>query len=118
MIFASGLPKVASLPVATSQLVRTRLLNGSYDFDYIYFTESDQVRKAAANVKLTSDSAHDLSCTLLADIASARGEVHAACAEDVSAICVRPSPADALSRSSKQESKLDDKSDCPHLLSH
>ena len=43
VIFAKGLPKVASLPVATSQLVRSRILNGSYDFDYIFFTESDQV---------------------------------------------------------------------------
>ena len=43
VIFAKGLPKVASLPVATSQLVRTRLIDGTYDFDYIYFTESDQV---------------------------------------------------------------------------
>lgn len=43
VILAKELPKVASLPVATSQLVRARLLNGTYDFDYIYFTESDQV---------------------------------------------------------------------------
>jgi hypothetical protein len=44
VIFAQGLPKAASLPVATSQLVRTRIMNGTYDFDYVYFTESDQVR--------------------------------------------------------------------------
>jgi len=43
VIFAKGLPKVASLPVATSQLVRSRIINGTYDFDYIYFTESDQI---------------------------------------------------------------------------
>lgn len=43
VIFARGLPKVASLPIATSRLVRQRLLNGTYDFDYVYFTESDQI---------------------------------------------------------------------------
>ena len=37
------LPKSASLPVATVQNTKARLLNGTWDFDYIYFTESDQV---------------------------------------------------------------------------
>ena len=43
VILAENLPKSASLPVATSQLVKRRFKDGRYDFDYIYFTESDQV---------------------------------------------------------------------------
>ena len=43
VILVNNLPKSASLPVATSQQVKKRIINGSYDFDYIYFTESDQV---------------------------------------------------------------------------
>ena len=39
-----GLPKSASLPVATVQQTKARLADGRYDFDYIYFTESDQVK--------------------------------------------------------------------------
>ena len=38
-----NLPKSASLPVATSQEAKRRIQSGSWDFDYIFFTESDQV---------------------------------------------------------------------------
>ena len=43
ILLLTHLPKVASLPVATSQEVKARLVDGRYDFDHIYFTESDQV---------------------------------------------------------------------------
>jgi hypothetical protein len=45
VIYMDDLPKPASLPVATSLEVKRRVINGSYgyDFDYFYFTESDQV---------------------------------------------------------------------------
>jgi hypothetical protein len=43
VLLLDDLPKPASLPVATSLAVKSRILNGSYDFDYFYFTESDQV---------------------------------------------------------------------------
>lgn len=43
VILLSNLPKPASLPVGTVQIVKEMLINGSYDFDYVYFTESDQV---------------------------------------------------------------------------
>jgi hypothetical protein len=39
----TNLPKSASLPVATVQQTKARLQNGTWDFDFIYFTESDQV---------------------------------------------------------------------------
>ena len=39
-----NLPKSASLPVSTVQQAKARLLDGRWDFDYIFFTESDQVR--------------------------------------------------------------------------
>ena len=38
-----GLPKSASLPVATTQEARNRILDGRLDFDYIFYTESDQI---------------------------------------------------------------------------
>lgn len=38
-----GLPKPASLPVATTQETKRRLLSGHLDFDYIFYTESDQI---------------------------------------------------------------------------
>ena len=39
-----GLPKSASLPVATVQQTKERMLNGTWaHFDYMFFTESDQV---------------------------------------------------------------------------
>jgi hypothetical protein len=43
ILLLDDLPKPASLPVATSLAVKTRILEGSYDFDYFFFTESDQV---------------------------------------------------------------------------
>eukprot|EP01041_Mallomonas_annulata_P015699 gene15699-33159_t len=42
VILVDNLPKSASLPVATVQQTKLRLQNGSYDFDYVYFTEPDQ----------------------------------------------------------------------------
>ena len=38
-----NLPKSASLPVATSQETKRRIIAGVWDFDYIFYTESDQV---------------------------------------------------------------------------
>eukprot|EP00602_Paraphysomonas_sp_CaronLab_P006918 CAMPEP_0185022548 /NCGR_PEP_ID=MMETSP1103-20130426/5253_1 /TAXON_ID=36769 /ORGANISM="Paraphysomonas bandaiensis, Strain Caron Lab Isolate" /LENGTH=360 /DNA_ID=CAMNT_0027554659 /DNA_START=65 /DNA_END=1143 /DNA_ORIENTATION=- len=43
VLLLDNLPKVAALPVATSIAVKDRLIDGRYDFDYIYFTESDQI---------------------------------------------------------------------------
>lgn len=43
VLWLTHLPKVASLPVATSQEVKARLMDGRYDFDHVYYTESDQV---------------------------------------------------------------------------
>lgn len=38
-----ALPKSASLPVSTVKEARRRLLSGEWDFDYVFYTESDQV---------------------------------------------------------------------------
>ena len=38
-----NLPKSASLPVATSQEAKRRIRSGFWDFDYVFYTESDQV---------------------------------------------------------------------------
>jgi len=43
VIYNRNLPKGASNPVSTVQQVKARFLNGTYDFDYMFFTESDQV---------------------------------------------------------------------------
>jgi hypothetical protein len=43
VIIADNLPKAASLPVATVQQAKARLTDGRWDFDYVFFTESDQV---------------------------------------------------------------------------
>lgn len=43
IILIDNLPKSAGLPVGTTQQVKKRLLDGRYDFDYIFFTESDQI---------------------------------------------------------------------------
>eukprot|EP00597_Dinobryon_sp_UTEXLB2267_P000987 CAMPEP_0170065456 /NCGR_PEP_ID=MMETSP0019_2-20121128/5536_1 /TAXON_ID=98059 /ORGANISM="Dinobryon sp., Strain UTEXLB2267" /LENGTH=553 /DNA_ID=CAMNT_0010272329 /DNA_START=11 /DNA_END=1669 /DNA_ORIENTATION=+ len=43
LILISGLPKSAGLPVATTQHTKQRLLDGRWDFDYVFFTESDQI---------------------------------------------------------------------------
>lgn len=38
-----GLPKSASLPVGSVQATKQHLVDGDWDFDYVYFTESDQI---------------------------------------------------------------------------
>ena len=43
VILLENLPKSASLPVATTQQVKQRLVSGKWDFDYVFFTESDQI---------------------------------------------------------------------------
>ncbi len=43
MIYIPDLPKSASLPVATVQQTKARLLDGRWDFDFVFFTESDQL---------------------------------------------------------------------------
>jgi len=43
IILMPTLPKSAGLPVGLTQEVKRRLLDGRYDFDYIFFTESDQI---------------------------------------------------------------------------
>ena len=43
IILHETLPKSASLPVATTQQVKKRLISGAWDFDYVFFTESDQI---------------------------------------------------------------------------
>jgi hypothetical protein len=47
VLLAEGLPKSASLPVNTVQQTKARLLDGRWDFDYVFFTESDQVTAVA-----------------------------------------------------------------------
>lgn len=44
VLLLEGLPKSASLPVATVQQAKQRLASGEWDFDFVFFTESDQVR--------------------------------------------------------------------------
>lgn len=44
VILLEGLPKSASLPVATVQTTKAMIMNGTWgQFDYVFFTESDQV---------------------------------------------------------------------------
>ena len=43
VILIENLPKSASLPVATVQQAKARMQDGRWDFDYVYFTESDQI---------------------------------------------------------------------------
>ena len=43
IILIDNLPKSAGLPVGTTQQVKKRLQSGVYDFDYVMFTESDQI---------------------------------------------------------------------------
>lgn len=43
VLLINNLPKSASLPVATVQQTKARILDGRWDFDYIFFTESDQL---------------------------------------------------------------------------
>ena len=43
IIVLHHLPKYASLPVGSVQTIQNLLKNGSWDFDYVFFTESDQI---------------------------------------------------------------------------
>jgi len=43
VILLENLPKSAGLPVGTTQQVKQRLVSGQWDFDYVFFTESDQI---------------------------------------------------------------------------
>eukprot|EP01035_Chromulina_nebulosa_P018281 gene18281-23958_t len=43
VILLTDLPKSASLPVATVQQTKARILDGRWNFSYIFFTESDQI---------------------------------------------------------------------------
>jgi len=43
VLLNEGLPKSASLPVATVQHTSRKLASGLWDFDFVYYTESDQV---------------------------------------------------------------------------
>ena len=43
IILLENLPKAASLPVGTTQRVKQLLSSGRWDFDYVYYTESDQI---------------------------------------------------------------------------
>lgn len=43
VILLENLPKGASLPVATTQRTKQLLLSGEWPFDYVFFTESDQI---------------------------------------------------------------------------
>ena len=53
VLLLSDLPKSASLPVATVQQSKARIMDGRWDFDYLYFTESDQVNKEGLEIKKT-----------------------------------------------------------------
>lgn len=43
VLLLNNLPKSAGLPVGSTQMLRQRLIDGTYDFDYIFYTESDQI---------------------------------------------------------------------------
>ena len=43
VLLIPDLPKSASLPVATVQAAQSKFLKNEWDFEYMYFTESDQV---------------------------------------------------------------------------
>jgi hypothetical protein len=43
VVVLNYLPKSASLPVASVQETKARIQDGRWDFDYVYFTESDQI---------------------------------------------------------------------------
>lgn len=45
VLLNEGLPKSASLPVATVQHTRRKLMSGEWQFDFVYYTESDQVSR-------------------------------------------------------------------------
>lgn len=44
VVLLDNLPKSASLPVSTVQQTKARLMDGRWDFDFIFFTESDQAQ--------------------------------------------------------------------------
>lgn len=44
VMLIEDLPKSASLPVATVQQAKARIIDGRWDFDFLFFSESDQVR--------------------------------------------------------------------------
>jgi hypothetical protein len=44
VMLMENLPKSASLPVSTVQETKRRITSGIWDFDYMFFTESDQVK--------------------------------------------------------------------------
>ena len=56
VILLTDLPKSASLPVATVQQSKARIMDGRWDFDYLYFTESDQVFTWNQNLKAKHSS--------------------------------------------------------------
>ena len=43
VVLLDNLPKHAALPVATVQNTKKFIVSGEWDFDYVYFTESDQI---------------------------------------------------------------------------
>lgn len=43
VLLLDKLPKGAALPVGTTQLAKQKLRTGEWDFDYLFFTESDQI---------------------------------------------------------------------------
>jgi hypothetical protein len=43
ILLITGLPKSASLPVATTQQTKLRLQTGKWNFSYVFFSESDQI---------------------------------------------------------------------------
>ncbi len=42
VLLMENLPKSASLPVSTVQETKRRITSGIWNFDYMFFTESDQ----------------------------------------------------------------------------
>lgn len=43
VLLLENLPKSAGLPVGSTQILRQRLIDKVYDFDYVFYTESDQI---------------------------------------------------------------------------
>ena len=44
VLWLKQLPKNAALPVGTVQAAQSRFVGGQWDYDYVFYTESDQVR--------------------------------------------------------------------------
>ena len=53
VILLQSLPKSASLPVATVQQAKMKISSGEWNFDYVFFTESDQVLVYAYGIGLS-----------------------------------------------------------------